>query len=92
MHNARLLSHEVRHLLLLLVEIVLVIPTPSFDEIVNDELYAPSGLFVNFVDDGKNFLLLRPGDEAFARMMDRAKCYACDTSDTAVSERLCIVL
>ncbi len=68
--NARLLPHKVWHLLLLLLEVFLVVPTPSFDEVVNDELYAPPRFFVNFVDDSKHFLLLRSGDEAFAGMMD----------------------
>ena len=53
-----MLSHKIRHLRLLLI-IVLVIPAPVFNEVVDDELYAPTGFFMNLVYDGKHFLLLR---------------------------------
>lgn len=69
------LGHNVRHLLLL-IEIVLLIPAPFLDEVVDNKLYAPAGLLVDFVDDRENLFLLGSGDDAFACMVDGAQGYA----------------
>lgn len=49
---------------------ILVIPAPLLDEVVDHKLYAPTGLFVDLVDNGKHFFLLISRDETFASMMD----------------------
>lgn len=76
-HSRWLLSHEIWHLLLLLLKILGVIPAPLLDKIVNDELYAPASLFVYLIYDGQNFFLFWSRDEAFASMVNRAKRNAC---------------
>ena len=81
-----MLPHKVWHLLLLLLEVLLVIPTPPFDEVVDDELDAPAGFFMYFVDDCKHFLLLRAGHKTFACVMNRAESYTCDTSGIPISK------
>ena len=77
--HGRLLSHDSGHLLFLLVEVVFV-PTPLLDQIINDELYTPASLFMNFVDNGENFFLLGSIDETFASMVDGAESYTCNTT------------
>ena len=74
-----MLTHEIWHLLLLL-EIILVIPTPCFDEVIEDELYTPAGLFVDFVDDGKDLFLLRARNETFACVVNGTESHARDAA------------
>lgn len=79
LNHVRCLSHDIRHLLLL-VEIILIVPSPFLDQIVDGKLNAPTGFFVDFVDDGDDFFLLRAGDDAFACMMDGAEGYTCNAT------------
>ena len=78
-NHGRLLCHDGGHLLFLLVEVVFV-PTPLLDQIINDELYTPASLFMNFVDNGEYFFLLGSVDETFSSMVDGAESYTCDTT------------
>ena len=77
--HGRLLSHHSRHLRLLF-KIVLVVPTPFLDQVINDELYAPASLLMDLSDNGQNFFLLVSSNEAFASVMDRTKSYAGNTT------------
>ena len=77
-NHGRLLSHYSGYLLFLLVEVVLI-PTPLLDQIINDELYTPASLFMNFVDNGENFFLLCSVDETFSSVVDGADSYTCNT-------------
>lgn len=73
------LGHDIRHLLLL-VEIVLIVPAPSFNKIIDNELYAPTGFLVDFIDDREDLFLLGSGDDAFACVVDGAQSYACNAT------------
>ena len=77
--HGSLLSHGSRHLRLL-VKIVLIVPTPFLDQVIDDELYAPAGLLMDLSDDGQNFFLLVSSNEAFASVVDRTKSYAGNTT------------
>ena len=54
-----MLSHYIRHLLLLLLEIILIVPAPLLNKVVNDELDTPTRLFVNLVHNCEYLFLLR---------------------------------
>ncbi len=78
-NHGRLLSHDSGHLLFLLVEVVFV-PTPLLDQLINDELYTPASLFMNFVDNGENFFLLGSVNKTFSSMVDGPDGYTCNTT------------
>ena len=64
-----------------MLQIVLIVPAPFLDQTLDDEVDAPPGLFMDFINNGKNFFLLGPGDEAFTGMVNGTKCYTCHTPD-----------
>lgn len=78
-NHGRLLSHDRGHLLFLLIEVVFV-PSPLLNQIIDDELYTPACLFMDFVDNCENFFLLGSVDETFSSMVDGAESYTCNTT------------